>query len=64
MKHYYKVHFKPQNGLVFKELDFGKCVKDVGIRDGSYILYDKSQKVISIIPFDSVLYIQRIEEEE
>lgn len=52
MKHYYKVYFKPQSVLAIGHLDFEKRVKDVGMRDRSYILYD------------SVLYILKIEEEE
>ena len=42
---------------------FEKRIKDIGMRDISYILYDKNKKVVSIIPTDSVLYILKIEEE-
>lgn len=64
MKHYYKVYFKPQSVLAIGHLDFEKRVKDAGMRDRSYILYDENKKVVSIIPTDSVLYILKIEEEE
>lgn len=64
MKHYYVVHFKQEDAFDIEELDFEKRVKDVGMRDRSYILYDESKKVVSIIPVDSVLYILRIKEEE
>lgn len=63
MKHYYKVYFKPQSALAIVNLDFEKRVKDVGMKDRSYILYNENKNVVSIIPVDSVLYILKIEEE-
>lgn len=63
MKHYYKVYFKPQSALTIVNLDFEKRVKDVGMKDRSYILYNENKNVVSIIPVDSVLYILKIEEE-
>jgi hypothetical protein len=63
MKHYYKVYFKSQSALAIGNLDFEKRVKDVGMRDRSYILYTENKNVVSIIPVDSVLYILKVEEE-
>lgn len=64
--YYYKVFFKNQNVFDVDELDFGKRVETVRFSPTgtSYILEDSESKILAIIPTDSVLYIQKIEEEE
>lgn len=64
MEYYYNVHFKPLNGIVLRSLDFEKQIKTIRFAPSgtSYILENSESKIVAIIPIDSVLYIQKIEE--
>ena len=62
-KIYYVIHFKQINGLRISSMDFDKSIRNIKYVANSYIGVDYEGNVVTIIPVDNVLYIQKLEED-